>query len=465
VSEPEHYWEYCLAVYSWTGATQDVDILNSTWYRTNALPSVTVTNSTDGTTVMINIPLTVIGNPSTVTLGVVTSEDDSKIKDTVGSGTAITVGSQWVQIEPARDGSSSLIDLPMDGSVRTVSDPTPKDFCGKAFWDMTNVVVNLDYANIIVDVTFLNISGLSAFWDQWWISIQIDTDQVLGSGEPFLFNIPGTGGLAARFVNESVSEWELCAIVNSPTDITLYNVTGTYPSEAASLVTSPHGITATLIEAKNKVRVAIPRSWLKVHTWTDYNLTVTVVSGTDAGGKGYDISGTYGYVYNLPWATAQQGTYIGYTNPSLNETGPYKAIISMSGGNLNITTVNINLDQWFSGPDASLVVRWLTYLPTYKQQTNKTIWTGNLPVRNITLQDITNPLSVGDFSMPVEVFEVVLISGGEQIIVARFVVSRAILNQRLGKLDVLWSVPGVSRSLLMKEYVAIDGQWPYAPPT
>ena len=462
ITDPEHHWEYCLVLYSWTGASQSVDLVDMVWTTTDALSNpignVTVTNSTDGKTVNVTIPLTLIDSPSNVTIGVVTSEGDSKIKDTVGSGPAIILGPQWIHVEPA------IIDLLNTSVPKSKTDPE-KDFCGKSFWDITNVVVDLDYADVIVDVTFLNVSGLSTSWEQWWMTIDIDTDHVLGSGDAWIY-APAAGS-DTRFVNESVSEWELCAIINSPTDITFYNVTGTYPNEDAHWVTPPHGVTAELIEAQNKIRVVIPKSWLKLHTWTYYNLTVTVVSGVDAGNRVYDIYGSYDYGYPPEYGVEADGVfgfYVAYTHPSLNYTGPYKAELSMLNGKLDIFTVNVDLDHWFSGldADADVVVRWLTYI--FEQQTNQTIWTNTTlpPWRATKLQNITHPLD--HCTTPVEVVELVLVSGGEEIILARFTVSRPVLMARLGMLDYLWTVPGADRSAIMKEYVHIDGQWPYAPP-
>jgi len=48
--------------------------------------------------------------------------------------------------------------------------------------------------------------------------------------------------------------------------------------------------------------------------------------------------------------------------------------------------------------------------------------------------------------------------------VKSFIISRSHLMNRLSELDYLWTVPGENRPAIMKEYVAIDGQWPYAPP-
>ncbi len=458
ITDPEHHWEYCLVLYSWTGASQSVDLVDMFWTTTNALSNpignVTVTNSTDGKTVNVTIPLALIDSPSNVTIGVVTSEGDSKTKDTVGSGPAIILGMQWIHVEPA------IIDLLNNSTPKSKTDPQ-KDFCGKSFWDITDVTVNVDIDDVVVDVTFLNVSGLSTSWDHWWMFIGIDTDHVSGSGETWTYG-PAAGS-DTRFVNGSVSEWELCAIINSPTDIIFYNVTGTYPNEDAHWVTPPHGVTAELIKAQNKIRVVIPKSWVKLHTWTYYNLTVTVVSGVDAGNRVYDTYGSYDYGYPPEFGVEADGVfgfYVPYTHPSLNYTGPYKAELSMLNGALNITTVNVDLDHWFSGLDADVVVRWLTYI--FEQQTSDTIWTGDLPHRETHNKNKTHPLTY-EFDTPVEVLELVLVSGGEEIIVARFTVSRPVLITRLGELDYLWTVPGSDRSRIMKEYVAIDGQWPYAP--
>jgi len=485
ISEPENFWEYCLALYDWTGTTPTADIIDSIWNRANAIAQgVTVTNSTDGRTVNMSIPLALIGSPSTVTLGIVTREDGSMIKDTVGSGTAILVGSQWIQVEPA------IIDL---SSAKSATDPT-WDFCGKSFWDITEVKAGSGVVGgvncLIVNVTFLDVRDLSGFWDQWWLTVEIDTDHLLGRGETWAYAPAGiTGGTDTRLVNQSVSEWELCVVVNSPTDVQFYNVTGTYPSEAARWVTPPHDVTATLIEAQNKVQVAIPKSWLMLHNWTDYDLTLTVVSGTDTGARIYDIYGTYeyGYVgqYGVISGTYPGGFYVAHTDPSLNKTGPFKAEFSLKRylpepGTPNtpilpLYAVILNLDQWLDAPAdplANVTAYFYKYDGTYQGKTilNASI---TIPRRTWYSGELTNPAATppGYQDAPIEIVEIVLDYGGGQLVIARFVFTRGRLWSRIwtapfGGIMVRWGVAqsgSIERVRLFKELVDISKQRPYAP--
>ncbi len=457
VTKPEYFWEYCLALYAWTGATQHGNLYDKTWVSvdafSNSICNATVTNSTNGKTVMITMDLTIMDTPSNVTIGVVTSEDGSKIKDTVGNGTAILLGGQWIQVEPA------IVDL---SSPASVTDPK-RDFCGKSFWDITDVVVNVDLDDITIETTFLNVTGIdSDDWLHWYLSIEIDTDHVPGSGLYFSYG-PGPGS-DSTYPNMSTSCWEVDAVIHSDEDIHLWNITKKIVGWQTSLAqdAGKGGIRVSLNKAKNKVTVAIPRvNVTKAHDWTDYYFTITVVSGTHAGNIVYDVYGNYTYAHNPKVSEySYHGGYHLTTDPSLNRTLPYKALISMLNGKLNITTTNIDLDHWFSGLDADVNVTWLTY--TFEQQTTWNIWTGNLPHRETRNENKTHPLTY-EFDTPVEVVELVLVRGGEEFILARFTVSRPVLITRLGELDYLWTVPGADRSTIMKEYVAIDGQWPYAP--
>jgi len=392
------------------------------------------------------VPLALIDNPSTVTIGVVTSEDYSKVKDTIGNGTARLVCGQWIEVQPA------IIDLPTGACNGTFKVDNEKDFVMKAFWDITDVNVNVNYTDIIVDVIFRNVTGLSDAWGDWWLSIQIDIDHLNDSGEPFIY-APGTG-TDTRFANHSMSEWELCAIINSPTAVTLWNITGTPPNETSKWLGSG-GVEAAFIEAQSKVRVAIPVDWLKNYAW-DYNFTVTVVSGADAGNRVYDIFGAYEYEY-APGASGYEyhGCYIAHTDPSLNYTGPYYANFSLA----NITMVNLNMDYWFDA-DPTLVVAFYDYNGTY--QVNQTVWTITSPKRVTNTTDVKHP-----DGKPIEIVKLLLVEdSGKVSVIQEWVVSRSDLMKRATDIDSAWPAASVAqRQAYMKELALIDLQWHYAPPT
>ncbi|MFQ5999166.1 MAG: CARDB domain-containing protein [Candidatus Bathyarchaeia archaeon] len=302
LSTPEHFWEYCLALYSWTGLIpQDVDLIDVAFGRSDALnnptANATVTNSTDGTIVMINIPLALIGSPSTVTIGVVTSEDYAKIRDTVGNGTVRLVASQWIEVQPA------MVDLLTGaGNSDSASDPT-SDFVGKAYWDITGVTVGGGGGSIVVNATFANVTGLSWSWGQWRLSIAIDTDQADASGESWM----GFIGYSDTKIDPAANDtyWERCVVVDSPTDIHVYKPDWT---DAGA-----NGTTASLISTQNKVTVSIPHENLQLGP--DGKLTFTVISGMDGGNTVYDVYGTHTYTYNTTVNT--QGFHLITTDPTL----------------------------------------------------------------------------------------------------------------------------------------------------
>ena len=125
-----------------------------------------------------------------------------------------------------------------------------------------------------------------------------------------------------------------------------------------------------------------------------------------------------------------------------------------------VTLYTVHLDvngTFFEG--SKLRVEFYSYSGIY--QANTTVWTGTTP-DNVTLSvDIPHPLG-----WPVEKATLVLTDNLGTILytATSFVVHRSHLMGRLGELDYLWTVPGADRTAIMKEYVAIDGQWPYAPP-
>ena len=105
----------------------------------------------------------------------------------------------------------------------------------------------------------------------------------------------------------------------------------------------------------------------------------------------------------------------------------------------------------------NLTVKFYSYSDVYEGQV--TVWTGT-PTHVILSVNVSHPLG-----FPVEIVTLVLTDNLGTILqtVTSFVVHRSHLMGRLGQLDYLWTVPSANRPAIMKEYVAIDGQWPYAP--
>ncbi len=121
--------------------------------------------------------------------------------------------------------------------------------------------------------------------------------------------------------------------------------------------------------------------------------------------------------------------------------------------------VHLNLNETFL-EGSNLTVIFCSY-SSNNQEANTTIWNHTTTYHvNLTI-NITHPLN-----KPVENATLVLTDDLGNILqtVTNFVVHRPHLMGRLGELDYLWTVPGANRTAIMKEYVAIDGQWPYAPP-
>ncbi len=106
----------------------------------------------------------------------------------------------------------------------------------------------------------------------------------------------------------------------------------------------------------------------------------------------------------------------------------------------------------------NMTARFYSYSWAYQGET--TVWSGTTPAYVLISENVSHPLG-----LPVEIVTLVLTDDLGTVLqtVASFVVHRSDLMGRLGELDYLWTVPGSDRSAIMKEYVAIDGQWPYAP--
>ncbi len=125
---------------------------------------------------------------------------------------------------------------------------------------------------------------------------------------------------------------------------------------------------------------------------------------------------------------------------------------------IDLYNITLNFRQGLDAGDR-LIVKFYSYDGTYQAQ-SAPIWTGTTPAIATLSKNLTHPNG-----WPMENVTIILYDGATAIsTVASFAVHRSHLMSRLGELDYLWTVPGADRTAIMKEYVAIDGQWPYAPP-
>ncbi len=122
---------------------------------------------------------------------------------------------------------------------------------------------------------------------------------------------------------------------------------------------------------------------------------------------------------------------------------------------IDIRTVHLYVKATFQ-EGITLKVRF--YYHTGDLQNESTLWDG-FPAQVVLSVDIT--LLEGDF---VEVVELVLFEDGKEVsVVARFIVSQGVLDDRRTELQNLWTVTGADRTAIFRELVTIDGLWPYAP--
>ncbi len=135
----------------------------------------------------------------------------------------------------------------------------------------------------------------------------------------------------------------------------------------------------------------------------------------------------------------------------------YPAIIYAQFTLTTLYIVKLDLNGTFVYGN-SLKVRFYSYSGIYEGEV--TVWSGKTPAYVTLSMNVSHPLN-----WPMENATLVLTDDLGTILqtVTTFVVHRSDLMGRLGELDYLWTVPGEDRSAIMKEYVAIDGQWPYAP--
>jgi len=318
----EYAWEYCLVIHNLT----DISLLDVSYAP---IRSYNGSLSEDNCTVSVVLPLSDIGNPGNVTLGVVTSEDNGRCKDTVGIGTVGTADwGQWVEV------SAAITDLlTTAGSSAVSSDIKPRGVgLGKAFYDFTEAAYGLNSTHLVVAGVFDDVTGLDNSWvwpANWRMSIAVDIDHIEGSGQPYIAFMGGDIRINPDF---NVTYWEYCILVDSPseTDIHLYNSTW--------FDFGANGTKAYFIEEGKAVVVVIPKSSLPGLT----EPMLTIVSGEDAGNTLYDLIGTYSYSY----AESPQGVYLvappvaGHDVAVVTVT-PLKTIVGVGYScQINVTVIN-----------------------------------------------------------------------------------------------------------------------------
>ena len=146
---------------------------------------------------------------------------------------------------------------------------------------------------------------------------------------------------------------------------------------------------------------------------------------------------------------------------AFNFKSTYKIIINFPEAQFALTTL-YTLNLYVNGTlyyGNKLALKFYSYSGAY--QGDSIVWSGTTPAHVTLSINVPHPLS-----QPVEKVALVLTDSLGNILetLSVFLVHRTHLWARTGQLEILWGTPGVPRSLLMKEYVAIDGQWPYAPP-
>ncbi len=124
----------------------------------------------------------------------------------------------------------------------------------------------------------------------------------------------------------------------------------------------------------------------------------------------------------------------------------------------NLRTISLYVNGTFL-QGTNLKVRFHSYSGTYQAET--TVWTGTTPAYVTRSMNIKHPLN-----WPIENVTLVITDEYGTILqtVTSFLVHRSHLMNRLGELDFLWTAPGANRTAIFLEMVAMDGQWPYAPP-
>lgn len=110
---------------------------------------------------------------------------------------------------------------------------------------------------------------------------------------------------------------------------------------------------------------------------------------------------------------------------------------------------------------ASLKVNFCSYSGIYQGEI--TVWNGTTPDYVLLSVNVSHPLN-----QPIESATLILTDDTEKMNqkITNFVVCRSHLMERLGVLNEIWHYTSqIARSVIMRECVGIDGQWPYAPPT
>jgi hypothetical protein len=148
---------------------------------------------------------------------------------------------------------------------------------GKAYWDLIDVWHGMNSTHFIVYTTFSNLTGVD--WEDWRLSIAIDIDHTVESGEYWIPRFRDSRIDPAVNMNY----WEYCFIIESLSDVYFLDITSN-ESKIEEIRPSSFG---------NLIITSIPLSYLQGLVMP----TLTVVSGSDHNDTACNFAGTY--IYNF----------------------------------------------------------------------------------------------------------------------------------------------------------------------
>lgn len=288
VKYPEGYeyaWEYCLKIYN----TTDIHLFDA-GSSDLGVSDIMVSVSADGRVIHIAVPLNSIGTPTTVSVGIITTEDEGLMKDGLGPGAMEIVDRRQVVAVSAEmtDFSTTA------GSSIFVFDTKPAGFgIGKPCWDVLQSWYGLDDTNLIVYVTFANLTGVE--WNKWRLSIAIDTDHMTESGQQLIPRFSDT--IIDPVAN--ITYWEYCCVVENLTDIHLFSGTWHDLGTSGTKISRFGDLIIIEIPLSNLPGLVTP--------------ALTIVSGSDYGDSFYNVAGTYTYGYS----ETAPGAYLVATYPEM----------------------------------------------------------------------------------------------------------------------------------------------------
>lgn len=124
----------------------------------------------------------------------------------------------------------------------------------------------------------------------------------------------------------------------------------------------------------------------------------------------------------------------------------------------NLYTVNLRVNGTFLYGN-NLTIKFYSYSDIYQGEAS--VYNATTTAYVFLSVNVSHPLD-----WPIENATLVLNDGAGNILqtLTTFLVRRSELTGRLGELDYLWTALGADRTAIFREMVAVDGQWPYAPP-